>query len=323
MSDSTDSDKISKLEYDLEKQKKINRVLMKRVEMTYDCQGDAFSMFQTALSLENQVKERTRALKNAFTELEHSNQALMTAKENADTASRAKSEFLANMSHELRTPLNAIIGYSEMLIEEAHSCDHIESIHDLEKILDASKHLLSLISDVLDIAKIEAGKMEIYKEWFDINEFVTELISLTKPLSKRNNNEFIIDCPPNLGKLYSDKIKVRQMLINLISNACKFTKNGTIIFKTSQCENALKNQNEIIFSVKDNGIGIPEDKIAILFNAFAQVDSSTTRKYGGTGLGLAITEHFCELLDCKVEVESILDEGSTFFLHMKDEPKKK
>jgi signal transduction histidine kinase/CheY-like chemotaxis protein len=241
------------------------------------------------------------------------------ARERAEEANRTKSEFLANMSHELRTPLNAIIGYSEILEEDAADNDQNCLINDIKKIRNAGKHLLSLINDVLDLAKIESGKVDLYLESFDISKLVQDVTDTIKLTCEKNGNKLIIDCPDSIGLMRSDFTKVRQSLFNLLSNASKFTHNGEVkleivqkIFKTKTGET----KRFIHFIVQDTGIGMKPEQCKKLFQAFSQADSSTTRKYGGTGLGLAITQNFAAMMGGEVTVESEFALGSTFTLKL-------
>jgi signal transduction histidine kinase/CheY-like chemotaxis protein len=221
-------------------------------------------------------------------------------------ASEHKSAFLANMSHELRTPLNAIIGYSEMLYETAQDEGQEAFLPDLEKITQAGRHLLSLINDILDLSKIEAGRMEIYVEEVDVPALVNEVRSIVEPLAATNQNRLEIDCPEGLPPLRTDRTKLKQSLLNLLSNASKFTQGGELLLRITTAD------GEIAFVVRDSGIGMTEEQLSRLFQAFSQADASTTRRYGGTGLGLAITKRFCEMLGGRITVESTPGEGSTF-----------
>ena len=237
----------------------------------------------------------------------------------AQAANQAKSAFLANMSHELRTPLNAIIGYSDMLTEDAEDLGCEDFIPDLQKIQTAGKHLLSLISDILDISKIEAGRMELYLETFNPVNLIDEVVSTVKPLVDKNSNKFEVDVADDLGMMYADITKTRQILLNLLSNAAKFTEHGTITLCIERVKHdSLTTQeiaepsDSIIFRVADTGIGIPPEQLQHLFQAFMQGDASTTRKYGGTGLGLTISRHFCVMMGGDMQVESELGCGSVF-----------
>ena len=231
-----------------------------------------------------------------------------------ETASRYKSEFLANMSHELRTPLNAIIGYSEMLQEEAEDLGQEDFTPDLQKINAAGKHLLALINDILDLSKIEAGRMDLFLETFDLTTMLQDVQTTVQPLVEKNANTLVVQCADDLGSMRADLTKVRQALFNLLSNACKFTKHGTVTLAvTRQAEAKVE---WITFRVSDTGIGMTPAHIARLFQAFSQAEASTARQFGGTGLGLAITKQFCQLMGGDVTVESELDKGSTFTIQL-------
>jgi signal transduction histidine kinase/DNA-binding response OmpR family regulator len=229
-------------------------------------------------------------------------------------ANQHKSEFLANMSHELRTPLNAIIGYSEMLEEEAADLDQKTFIPDLQKINGAGKHLLSLINNILDLSKIEAGKMDLYLENFEIIPMVKEVIATVKPLIEKNANTLKLHYADDLGQMRSDVTKLRQMLFNLLSNASKFTERGTIALQVGR--ERVNGGEWISFSVSDTGIGMSPEQTSKLFQAFTQADTSTTRKYGGTGLGLAISRQFCHIMGGEITVSSTPGEGSTFTVRL-------
>ncbi len=232
------------------------------------------------------------------------------AKEAAEEANKTKSAFLANMSHELRTPMNAIIGYSEMLIEDAEDMDPEEMVVDLKKIHSSGKHLLSLINDVLDISKIEAGKMDLYLEEFDIAQMVNDVVVTITPLLEKNSNRLDLQMEESLGYMYADLTKLRQTLLNLLSNATKFTENGVITLRANLDNQTLRIQ------VSDTGIGMTEEQMGKLFQAFTQADSSTTRKYGGTGLGLVISRSFCQMMGGDIHVTSGIGEGSCFTVEL-------
>ncbi|MBD2087934.1 ATP-binding protein [Coleofasciculus sp. FACHB-542] len=291
--------------------------------------GDEIGSLATSLNhLIERVSERTKELQQA--------------KELAEASSTSKSQFLANMSHELRTPLNAVINLSKLLEEDAQDLGLSDEdfISDLQSINSAGKHLLALINDILDLSKIEAGKMTLYPETFDIKMLIISVVITVKPLVEKNGNVLDVHCDENLGTMYADQIKVRQILFNLLSNAAKFTEQGRVTLTVQKDESAiaqsqlsaasLKTRNSdsstlhpsslktsfILFRVADTGIGISDEQQQQLFQAFMQGDASTTKKYGGTGLGLAISRHFCQMMGGDITVESQEGMGSSFTVRL-------
>ena len=236
--------------------------------------------------------------------------ALTSAKNEAERANGAKSDFLAKMSHELRTPLNAVLGYSEILLEDAELDGRGEQIADLQKISAAGKHLLAMVNDILDISKIEAGKMALHIENVDLDMLIDEVESTARPLAAKNTNNFVVERGPNLGVMRADATKVRQTVFNLLSNAAKFTQNGTITLSVKREGDWLE------IAVQDTGIGISREQKQALFSNFTQASSRITAVYGGTGLGLALSQNLCRLMGGDIEVESELGKGSRFIIQL-------
>jgi signal transduction histidine kinase len=264
--------------------------------------------------------------------LEQTQQELQEAKQAAEAANQAKSDFLASLSHELRTPLNAIIGYSEMLQEEAEDSGQTDLIPDLGKINEAGHHLLALLHEVLDLSKIEAGKMELHLETFDVAHLVQEVVSIAEPLALKKGNKLVVQQADNLGLMHADETKLRQSLLNLLSNAAKFTENGMITLSIERMKDEGGTMNSssedqdfilhpsafILFKVSDTGIGLTPEQMERLFQPFVQAEATTTRKYGGTGLGLVISRHYCRMMggDITVASDGTPGHGSTFTIRL-------
>ena len=229
-------------------------------------------------------------------------------------ATVAKSRFLANMSHELRTPLNAVIGITEMLMEDAEDSGDRSAREPLERIARAGKHLLQLINDVLDLSKIEAGKLEINYEPVALASLVDDVVGEAEPLAAKNGNRLVVECPPDIGTIRSDPTRLRQIMLNLLSNACKFTEHGTVSLSVGRSR--ADGNDWISIRVADTGIGMTAEQLGRLFQEFSQADSSTTRKYGGTGLGLAISDRLCRMMGGSIDVESEPGVGTTFSVRL-------
>ncbi len=268
-------------------------------------------LFEMNEQLELRVRERT-------VELEHTNEQLGVARDRALEANRAKSVFLAQMSHELRTPLNAVKGYSELLLEEAQDRHLDDFVPDLQKIINAGSHLLTLINDILDLSKIEAQKIELHPETFEVKELITAITSTIEPLIQRRQNRLVLQLGGELGSIYADRTRVRQILFNLLSNAAKFTEKGTVTFEVLR--QAIDGHDWLVFHVRDTGIGMTAEQLGKLFKPFTQIDSSTTRRYEGTGLGLVISRSLAEMMGGEILVESEYGKGSTFSLRMPAAP---
>jgi PAS domain S-box-containing protein len=244
--------------------------------------------------------------------LYHDITALLQARREAEDASKAKSRFLASVSHELRTPLNAIIGYSELLTEEVEELGVGQLGGDLGRIEASGRHLLSLINDILDLSKVEAGKMELHLETFDVGGMVEAVRATVQPMVEKNANQLVCEGIHAAGSMHADRTKLTQMLLNLLANATKFTRDGTVTLRIAR--EGHGNGERVVFRVSDTGIGMTEEQMGRLFEAFAQADASTASRYGGTGLGLAITKRLSELMGGNVRVESTPGVGSTFIL---------
>lgn len=276
-----------------------------------------------ALFIIRLTESQARDVNNAMSEIEKSHysleervqqrtEELAQARDEALASNRSKDVFLANMSHELRTPLNIILGYSELLEDVARGKGDKEFILDLDKIQNAAHHQLELINSILDISKIEEGKIEIYPIDFDIEKLVSEIEDATKPLMSKNNNTFKVSCMPDIGLMFSDNMRIRQILLNLLSNAAKFTEQGVVLLNVTK---DIKN-DEIKFEVQDTGIGIPDTYMNKLFKKFTQGDNTTTRKYGGSGLGLSISKKLSKQLNGDITVKSTEGKGSCFTLKL-------
>ncbi|MBL8662838.1 MAG: response regulator, partial [Candidatus Odyssella sp.] len=273
---------------------------------------------ETVALLQTFATQSALAIQNArlFREIEEKGRQLAAA-------SQHKSQFLANMSHELRTPLNAIIGLSEMMREDAEAPAHEDFAEPLDRVLRAGKHLLGLINDVLDLSKIEAGKIELHEEDFDLATLARDLVVTAQPLADKNGNRLALECPADIGKFQGDQMRLRQVLLNLLSNACKFTEKGTVTFSLARAPRngaGAAPQSGVAFAVGDTGIGMTPEQQGRLFAEFTQADSSTTRKYGGTGLGLAISKRLVEMMGGAIQVDSAPGKGSTFKVWLPTEP---
>ena len=263
---------------------------------------------QAAIAIENarlyeQVRQHTEELETLVIER---TRELQEANRQLEAASRHKSEFLANMSHELRTPMNAIIGFTRLVMRRSQDVLAPRQYENLEKILVSAEHLLSLINDVLDLAKVEAGRTEVYPVEFVLGPMLAECLHTVEPMLKSEQVRLVQEVEADLPTLYTDRDRVKQILMNLLSNAVKFTHTGTITVT------AYSHNSAIVMAVADTGIGIPEEALARIFEEFRQVDSSTTREYGGTGLGLAISLQFARLMGGDITVQSTVGVGSTF-----------
>ena len=269
---------------------------------------------QRTVRVVKQMEAQSIDLQRNSALLEERTHQLELARDAAEAANASKSQFLANMSHELRTPLNAIIGYSDLLIEEAEELEAQDLVPDLDKIRSSGKHLLGLINDVLDLSKIEAGKMEMSLETFEVRDVVNAVAAMVRPLVEKNGNVLEVTMDEDIGTMHTDLTRVRQILLNLLSNASKFTSKGTVTLTVTRED--VKNRSWIVFSVRDTGIGMTQEQLSRLFRPFTQADPSTTRKYGGTGLGLSISQRLSRLMDGTISVVSEPGMGSVFTVRL-------
>ncbi len=278
--------------------------------------GEFYWEYATISPIKNEEGEITHfiAIKEDITALKNTESELIKAKEDAESATKTKSAFLAQMTHELRTPLNAILGYSALMEEEAEETGVKEFIPDLQKIQSAGKHLLGLINNILDLAKIEAGKVEIDYETVDLRKLIDKLEHVIHPLAEKNGNVFLVETQEDFGEVSTDSTKLLQILINLLGNACKFTKNGTV--KLTVRTEMVEDNEWFVFEVSDTGVGMTKDQCQKVFGEFEQADSSTTRKFGGTGLGLSISKLYCEMMGGHIFVESEEGKGSSFIVKL-------
>jgi signal transduction histidine kinase/CheY-like chemotaxis protein len=301
------SDEIAALRAELARQQKINAALMRRVEREMNVQGDAFSLFQAATVLEKKVHERTAALEAALDELQSFNRELRAAKEAAEAAARSKDEFLAGMSHELRTPLNAVLGLSELLQEEVYGPLNDKQNEALKTIETSGRHLLSLINDILEMARMGSGEVQLRLSKVKVAQVCEDCADLIRPQARKKEISVACEVAADVGELETDARRFKQILVNLLGNAVKFTDKGGSVGLSARVEGHF-----LCLEVWDSGIGIEAKDCERIFLPFVQVDSGLSRKYDGTGLGLALVRQLTELLGGEVSVESTVGVGSRF-----------
>jgi signal transduction histidine kinase len=272
--------------------------------------AEVVARIETHLNLQR-LQDR---LRQSNAQLLAANEQLIQARDEALRANQAKSAFLANMSHELRTPLNAILGYTELLQEDVKSAGLEQYASDLQKIHNSGLYLITLVNDILDLAKIEAGKTVLLVTTFEVKQVIMSVLTTERTAIEKNNNTLTTDIDPTLSKMVGDETKVKQILFNLLSNAAKFTSNGEVSFNARQME--TNGRLEIEFRVADTGIGMSPEQIDKLFDPFVQADKSITTTYGGTGLGLALTKQLCQLMGGSIQVSSVLHVGTTFVVNL-------